>query len=87
VTGATASGVSGRKPSMTNRISAPFFPGCKLGINLPPKDFKFAEGEPFCVWTYTRGAENHAAAAAAPDPRGERDEEDTDHAGVVSHLT
>ncbi|GAS89846.1 hypothetical protein [Mycolicibacterium brisbanense] len=23
-------------------ISAPFFPGCKLAINLPPKDFKFA---------------------------------------------
>ena len=37
------------------RISAPFFPGCKLDINLPPKDFKFAENEPFCVWTYTRG--------------------------------
>ena len=35
------------------RISAPFFPGCKLDINLPPKDFKFAESEPFCVWTYT----------------------------------
>ncbi|MCV7218688.1 hypothetical protein H7J51_25850 [Mycobacterium crocinum] len=51
------------------RISAPFFPGCKLSINLPPKDFKFAKGEPFCVWTYTRGEENHAAAAAAPDPR------------------
>ena len=34
-----------------------------------PKDFKFAQGEPFCVWTYTRGEQNHAAAAAAPDPR------------------
>ncbi|MCF6390842.1 hypothetical protein L2K20_28075 [Mycobacterium sp. MBM] len=51
------------------RISAPFFPGCKLAINLPPKDFKLAPGEPFCVWTYTRGEDNHAAAAAAPDPR------------------
>lgn len=51
------------------RISAPFFPGCTLAINLPPKDFKLAVGEPFCVWTYTRGDENHAAAAAAPNPR------------------
>ena len=51
------------------RISAPFFPTCKLDINLPPSDFKFAEGEPFCVWTYTKGEQNHNAAAAAPNPR------------------
>jgi hypothetical protein len=51
------------------RISAPFFPTCKLDINLPPSDFKFAEGEPFCVWTYTKGEQNHRAAAAAPNPR------------------
>ncbi|MEB3021783.1 hypothetical protein [[Mycobacterium] crassicus] len=51
------------------RISAPFFPGCKLDINIPPPDLKFKEGEPFCVWTYTRGEENHRLAAVAPDPR------------------
>lgn len=39
------------------RISEPFFPGCKLEIKLPPADLKIPEGEPFCVWTYTR--ENH----------------------------
>ena len=36
------------------KISEPFFPGCKLEIKLPPADLKIAEGEPFCVWTYTR---------------------------------
>jgi len=36
------------------RISEPFFPGCKLEIKLPPADLKIPAGEPFCVWTYTR---------------------------------
>lgn len=38
------------------RISAPFFPGCKLEIKLPPSDLKIPAGQPFCVWTYTRDA-------------------------------
>ncbi len=63
------------------RISASFFPGRKLDINLPPKDLKFAEGEPFCVWTYTRGAE--ITRAAAPIPERAWAEEDPHHAGVL----
>ncbi len=42
------------------RISAPFFPGCKLEIKLPPPDLKIPEGTPFCVWTYTRGDQTAA---------------------------
>ena len=36
------------------RISEPFFPTCKLVIDLPPKDLNINPGEPFCVWHYTK---------------------------------
>jgi hypothetical protein len=36
------------------RISEPFFPGCKLHIKLPPADLNIPEGEPYCVWTFTK---------------------------------
>ena len=39
---------------------------CRTSTLRPPNQ---RNSGPFCVWTYTRGAENHAAAAAAPDPR------------------
>lgn len=37
-------------------ISGAFFPGTKIDIKLPPADLKVPEGEPFCIWTYTREA-------------------------------
>ena len=42
------------------RISAPFFPGCKLEIKLPPADLKIPQDSPFCVWIYTRGDQSAA---------------------------
>ena len=42
------------------RISAPFFPTCKLEIKLPPADLKIPQGQPFCVWIYTKGDQSAA---------------------------
>ena len=50
------------------RISAPF-PAASSASTCRPRTSKFAENEPFCVWTYTRGDENPPAAAVASDPR------------------
>ena len=38
-------------------ISRAFFPGIKLDIELPPDNLKIPQGEPFCVWTYTKKGE------------------------------
>ncbi len=49
-----------RNCTFEQRISEPFFPGCKLEIKLPPPDLKIPAGEPFCVWTYTKGDQTAA---------------------------
>ncbi|TWB18357.1 hypothetical protein FBZ87_11686 [Nitrospirillum amazonense] len=55
-----------RNCTFEQRISAPFFPGCKLEIKLPPPDLKIPQGHPFCVWIYTRG--DQTAAGYKPLP-------------------
>jgi hypothetical protein len=44
------------------RISQPFFPSCKLSIDLPPGFQDLKKEERYCVWHSTKDASTIAAA-------------------------